>query len=361
LLQSATAAEWRDSGFEAFAKGPHAVSGAREGWEVQKTGRDAIQPKLIVTGIEDAAQAHAGRRCVSLAIPQDTVGFEFVTIGQRVKLDAASDYEASVWVRWPDGPDTAPANASANSGHRSAIISFWARHRDGTGDFAGRDEWIFDNQWHLLTFRFRATDPDQPTLIYVSLLPNQKPADTAVLVDDFALHATPAKAVADERGPRVRDADFSAQKPGAVAPPWFFANMGGNGIRGEVVTAEGAKFFRLAMSKATSNFESAQLWQHVDLRPGARYEISARMRWDNFSHDAPAPIVNYGIYHESTRMWFGPVDQVLERTGDWREYRFAHIPPLPGPWKLYVQLNGWGNFGNGVTVSVSQLTCTPGT
>jgi hypothetical protein len=46
--------------------------------------------------------------------------------------------QISVWVRWPDGPDVPPANASATSGHRSAIISFWARHREGTGDFAGR-------------------------------------------------------------------------------------------------------------------------------------------------------------------------------------------------------------------------------
>jgi hypothetical protein len=113
------------------------------------------------------------------------------------------------------------------------------------------------------------------------------------------------------------------------------------------------------MGKATSNFESAQLWQHVALREGARYEVSCRIRWDNFKPDAPAPIVNYGIYHEATRTWYGPVDQGLEKTGDWRTYRFTHIPPHPGPWKLYVQLNGWGNFGNGVTVSVDDFRCAP--
>jgi hypothetical protein len=53
------------------------------------------------------------------------------------------------------------------------------------------------------------------------------------------------------------------------------------------------------------------------------------------------------------------VDQVLEKTADWREYRFTHIPPLPGPWKLYAQLNGWGNFGQGVTVSIGEFSCRP--
>jgi hypothetical protein len=355
--EAAAVTEWRDGGFESFTRGPSAVSLARDGWEVQKTGRAAIQPKLEVTGIEDAAQAHSGKRCVALSIPADTVGFEFVTIGQRVSLTADSDYEASVWVRWPDGPERAPPEASATSGHRSAIVSFWARHRDGTGDFAGRDEWLFDNQWHQLTFRFRATDPKQPTLVYVSLLPNQKPSATTVLVDDFELQASPATPSTDARGARVNDPDFSAQKPGAISPPWYFANIGGSGIRGEMTAENDGHLFRMSMDRKTTNYESAQLWQHLDLLPGARYHIAARLRWDNYTAEAPAPIVNYGIYHEPTRTWYGPVDQVLEKTGDWREYRFTHIPPMAGPWKIYIQLNGWGNFGNGVTVSLDELTC----
>jgi hypothetical protein len=157
------------------------------------------------------------------------------------------------------------------------------------------------------------------------------------------------------------DADFSAQKAGAISPPWYFANIGGKGISGKVVESDGGRFVTLAMGAATSNYESAQLWQHVELRPGVRYEVSCRMRWDNFAPGAPAPIVNYGIYHELTRTWFGPVDQVLEKTGDWRTYRFAHLPPLPGPWKLHVQLNGWGNFGRSVTVSFDDFQCVPGT
>jgi hypothetical protein len=163
----------------------------------------------------------------------------------------------------------------------------------------------------------------------------------------------------DERGEVVGDGPFTAQKSGPVSPPWSFANMGGTGILGEVVTDGDARFFRIAMGKDTSNFESAQLWQHLDLRPGAAYTVSCRMRWENFAATAPAPIVNYGIYHEATRTWYGPVDQVLEKTGEWRSYRFTHIPPFGGKWKLYVQLNGWGNFGHGVTVSVDDFKCVP--
>ncbi len=71
------------------------------------------------------------------------------------------------------------------------------------------------------------------------------------------------------------------------------------------------------------------------------------------------PIVNYGVYHEASRTWYGPVDQVLEKNAEWGTYRFAHIPPLAGRWKLYVQLNGWGNFGRAVTAPLDDFTCTP--
>jgi hypothetical protein len=346
----------RDSGFEAIPPGRLAPAAPAEGWQVQSTGREAIKPRLVVACVENLART--GSKCLSLSIPADTIGFEFVTVGQQLRLDAAKTCEAGVWVRWPDGPDAPPANASATSGHRSAIVSFWARHREGTGDFAGRDEWLFDNQWHRLTFRFRATDPARRTLVYVSLLPNQKPADTTLLVDDFELTELSDAAGAESRaGELVGDADFARQSPGAVTPPWYFANIGGTGISGKVAGPGEQRFVTLAMDKSTSNFESAQLWQHLELRKGVRYEVSCRMRWDNFSPAAPAPIVNYGIYHEDTRTWYGPVDQVLEPTGEWRTYCFAHIPPDAGKWKLYVQINGWGNFGNGVTVSVDDLGC----
>jgi len=350
----------RDPGFESVPAGPQAATGMREGWEVQRTGRDVILDRLLVACVADASRARSGRKCLSLSIPKDTVGFEFVTVGHRVRLAAGKEYEASVWVRWPAGPDAAPRGAAGTATGRSAIISFWARHREGTGHFAGRDVWLVDNRWRRLDFRFRPPDPDQRTLVYLSLLPNQTPADTTVLIDDFNLTEHPDAVAAEPRkGNIVRDSDFGGQRPGAVGPPWSFANMGGTRISGRVVEQAGGRVFIMAMGEATSNFESAQLWQHVDLREGARYEVSCRMRWDNFAPGAPAPIVNYGIYHEPSGTWYGPVDQVLEKTKDWKTYRFSHIPPFGGRWKLYVQLNGWGNFGKGVTVSLDDFTCVP--
>lgn len=342
----------RDSGFESLPAGP--VNGGV--WEVQCIGREVIQDRLIVTCVEDEAKARSGRKCLALSIPKETVGFEFVTVGQRLRLSASKEYEASVWVRWPDGPDQPPPGANASTAYPCAIVSFWARHRDGKGAFAGRDEWLYDNRWHKLAFRFCATDPDERTLVYVSLLPNQKPAATTVLVDDFELTATDLSAETESRtGNLVKDSGFDAQRTGNIAPPWNFRNMGGTNITATI--RSGA--LTLQMPGGTSNFESAQLWQHVILRRGARYEISCRMRWDNFAPDAPSPIVNYGVFHEGSRTWYGPVDQVLEKNGGWNTYRFIHIPPYAGRWKLYVQLNGWGNFGRTVAVSLDDFTCVP--
>jgi hypothetical protein len=356
--QSAPGPSLRDPGFEALPAGTLAASHDVAGWEVQRHGRDVVQERLRVVCLDDSAKARSGSKCVSLSIPKDTVGFEFVTIGQRHALKADVAYEASVWVRWIDGPEKAPDGASAVSGHPSAIVSFWVRHKDGTGDFAGRDDWLFDNRWTRLSFRFRATDPEQRSLLYVSLLPNQKPAGTTVLVDDFALESTTSRPEAEPReGNLVQDPAFERQKTGSVSPPWYFANMGGKGISGRRVESGGRNQVTLTMGKDTSNLESAQIWQHLDLREGVRYEVTAGLRWDNFSPDAPAPIVNYGIFHDASRTWYGPVDQVLVRSGDWTDYRFVHVPPYPGPWKLYVQLNGWGNFRNGVTVSVREVRC----
>jgi hypothetical protein len=350
----------RDPGFEAVPAGVLPTTGPGEGWEVQRHGRDVIQNRLVVSCVDEPAKAKSGRKSLSLSIPKDTVGFEFVTVGQRHRIPAGVEVEASVWVRWTGGPETAPPGASATSGHPSAIVSFWARHRDGTGDFAGRDEWLFDDRWTRLSFRFRASDPGEPTLVYVSLLPNQKPADTTVAVDDFSLRTFDEPAETEPReGELVKDPGFKSQKAGSVSAPWFYAGIGGTGIPGVVVEDGDARRLRMSMGRNTSNFESAQLWQHLDLREGVRYDVSAKLRWDNFAAEAPAPIVNYGIFHEASRTWYGPVDQVLEKTSEWRTYRFAHVPPFGGTWKLYVQLNGWGNFGNGVGVSIAEISCTP--
>ncbi|MCC6353998.1 MAG: hypothetical protein IT577_08945 [Verrucomicrobiae bacterium] len=350
----------QDPGFEACPPGTLASTGASAAWEVQRTGREAIRDRLVVACAEDEARARSGRRCLALSIPKETVGFEFVTVGQRLQLAAGKEYVASVWVRWVGGPDEPPAGASATPAHRSAIVSFWARHRDNRGAFAGRDEWLFDSRWHKLAFRFCETDPGQRTFVYVSLLPNQKPAETTVLVDDFELVAADAPAETESRsGNIVGDPGFGAQHAGGIASPWRFAGRGGTNVAANVARADGNPRVTLELAQGTSNFESGQLWQHLELRRGVRYEIGCRMRWDNFAPDIPAPIVNYGIFHEATRTWYGPVDQVLERAAGWHTYRFAHIPPVSGRWKLYVQLNGWGNFGRAVSVSFDDLTCTP--
>ncbi|MFZ5831433.1 MAG: hypothetical protein ACOY3P_15215 [Planctomycetota bacterium] len=348
-----------DPSFESLSAGRLASTGAGATWEVQRTGREAIGERLGVACVEDAEQARSGSKSLLLSLPQDTVGFEFVTVGQRLQLEAGREYEASVWVRWADGPDDPPPRASATSAHRSAIVSFWARDRDGKGTFAGRDEWLFDNRWHKLAFRFCATDPEHRTLVYVSLLPNQKPAATNVVLDDFELTAVEAVAETEPRsGNIVEDSGFDRQPTGGIEPPWNFRNMGGTSIAGGGAGADPERYIAFKMPRETTNFESAQLCQHLALRRGVRYEISCRLRWDNFAPGAPAPIVNYGIFHEDSRTWYGPVDQVLVKNGEWNTYRFPHIPPADGRWKLYVQLNGWGNFGNAVAISADDLTCT---
>jgi len=250
----------QDSSFEACPSGMLARTTCNVAWEVQRTGREAIRDRLVVACVEDAARARSGRICLSLSIPKATVGFEFVTVGQRLRLAAGNQYEASIWVRWVGGPDHPPAGAGATPGHRSAIVSFWARHRDGKGAFAGRDEWLFDNRWHKLSFRFCATDPDLRTLVYVSLLPNQQPVDTTVLLDDFEL-ATMDGAVETEsrRGNLVEDSAFEAQQAGGIVAPWSFANMGGTSIVASIGSGDGQRWLTLQMPRGTSNFESAQI------------------------------------------------------------------------------------------------------
>ena len=313
-----------DSGFESLAMGiVQDTDKVQRGWEVQRHGRDSIRQALKVEVLDGASQAKSGRRCLALSIPQTTVGFEYVTIGQRHRSEAGVEYEASVWVRWPTGRDDLPV-AKRGTQTSSAIVSFWVRHRDGEGHFAGRDVWLMDNRWQQLTFRFRPTDSELPSLIYLSLLPHQKPVATTLLVDDFQLAKEADSAGVDSRHEQlVLDPDFSKQDKRTISPPWYFANMNGAGIPGVVESESENRFVRMSMGEATSNFESAQLWQHVHLIEGATYEISCSMRWDNFAKDVGAPIINYGIYHDKSNTWYGPVDQVLKKNGGWQTYRFT--------------------------------------
>ncbi len=351
-----------DSGFENTAVGKLEATTTGKGWEVQRVGRPEIQDKLVVECVGDKRQTHTGENALKLALPKDTIGFEFVTVGQRLHLQANREYEAAVWVRWPDGPKKAPAKADATSGQPSAIVSFWARHKEAEGDFAGRDVWLFDRQWKKLTFRFRATDPDQKTLVYVSLLPNQTPRETTVFADDFTLTESKAPAtLANNKHELVADGDFSKLKAGALGfgPTWPFANIGGTNVVGEAIEEKGEKLVRIAMNKNTTNYESAQLWQMLECEKGVRYEVTCRLRWDSHKEGTGNPIVNLGMYHEDTNTWYGPIDQNLKESKEWETYNFVHIPPYEGKWKLYVQLNGWGNFGNQLTVSCDDFSCKP--
>ncbi len=349
----------KDSGFERTQPGELQSGTTKEGWEVQRTGRKQIQSALGVQCIDDSTLARTGNHTLKLSLPQDTVGFEFVTVGQRLKLETERDYTATVWVRWPDGPEKAPANANSTSGHASAIVSFWVRHRDATGDFAGRDVWLFDRSWKKLTFRFRATDPDRKSLVYVSLLPNQTARATTVLVDDFTVHAHNAAASVARNGEQlVNGGDFTRFAPGPIGRgSWSFENRGGSRIRGAVVEQTGNRHFRIAMDKNTTNYESAELSQFVELKRGVRYQVQCRMRWDSYQEASGTPIVNFGFYHEASNTWYGPIDQYLKKSKEWETYSFTHIPPHEGKWKLYVQLNGWGNFGNQLAVSVDDVFC----
>lgn len=142
--------EWLDPGFEDVSQVGLESEKKDCGWEVRSIGRDEIKDNLRVDVVTDPTLAKAGRQCVMLSIPQNTVGFEWASIGQKMFADPKKEYEASVWVRWVDGPDAAPEGAGATTKTKSAIISFWARHRDGKAEFAGMDQWLFDNKWKKL-------------------------------------------------------------------------------------------------------------------------------------------------------------------------------------------------------------------
>jgi hypothetical protein len=190
---------------------------------------------------------------------------------------------------------------------------------------------------------------DQPVFVYVSLLPNQTRAATRLLVDDFELAQTPGSQRPDRRQNNlIVDGKFGKE---SIAAPWYFAPMGGKRVMAEV---KGDRV-HMKLPAQTSNYESGQLWQHVRLEEGVRYRISCEIAWLNHAVGMPAPIVNLGLYHEATHSWHGPVDQVLKATPEATRYSFDHIPTLSGPWKFYLQLNGWGNFGNALEIAAGDV------
>jgi hypothetical protein len=243
-----------------------------------------------------------------------------------------------------------------SEGRTAAIVSFWVRHRDGDGAFAGKDVWLYDSRWTKLTFRFCADEPETRSLLYVSLLPNQKPIATTVLVDDLDLReerVSAAEAASDRE--LMEDGGFEGQQGARLGAPWAFVPMGPGAITHEVVREDGA-FVRLSMPAATSNFGSAQVTQHARVRRGVRYEVSCRLRWDSYREGCPDAIVNLGVYDGASGTWYGPIDYTLPRSGAWHTARFAYTAPVNGTVRLYIQLNGWGNAGRALTLSADDVS-----
>ncbi len=209
-----------DHSFGQLRPGTLAASSPNTGWEVQRVGREIISDLLRVECVRDRKAARTGQQCVALSLPGATIGFEYVTIGQRIPVLSDRVYSVSVRVRWPDGPDRAPQWAGRTSGHRSAIVSFWSRLGNSTGSFAGRDVWLFDRQWHRLSYQFCTPDAADRALVYVSLLPNQRPVPTKVIVDDFTVASLP---MPEPRGHVrevvTRDASLSSQAGPTLRPP----------------------------------------------------------------------------------------------------------------------------------------------
>jgi hypothetical protein len=158
-------------------------------------------------------------------------------------------------------------------------------------------------------------------------------------------------------GSLLNDPGFDAQCVGGIREPWRFVGIGGSAVQAWVTGTDDGRHVTLTMPAGTSNLQSGRLMQCADLRAGVRYRVTCRLRWDSFAADGDQPIVNSGAYDAACTTWYGPVDLTLERTGEWVIYSFDHIPPASGMYELYVQLNGWGNFGRAVRISVDDFGC----
>lgn len=350
LLSPAAAATslLADAGFEDGSLG--AMSDANSAWEVQRDGASTagfLIDRIAGTG---PRAPRAGSRCCLMSLPLGAVpsAFDHVTIGQRLTLQANVIYEASAWVKW----------VNTDNGNDSAIISFWARHQaDKT--FAGKDVWLRNGDWKQLTYRFLAVRPEQPVFVYLSLLPHQIPRRTDILVDEFTL--TAVETVTPQAltpGELLTDGGFEAQTVGQAPSGAWALHRGGPGLSATVQDQGGSKVVRLGIPADTDNFTEVRLEQYVTLRKGAQYDISCRMRWNNFPGGGKTGIANWMLYHAGSDTWYGPIDHVL-RHSDWHDVPFIHGAPYSGSYKLYVQVFGWGNFGQAMDLSYDDFTVKP--
>jgi hypothetical protein len=345
LLPALAAAEIQlmaDTDFEGGALG--AMTTANSDWEVQRTGQNTTNFLIDRT----AAAAYAGSRGCLMSLPLSASGasFDHTTIGQRFTLEAGVIYEASLRVRW--------ANPAAGS---SAIVSFWAQHQaDKT--FAGKDEWLRNGDWKLLSFRFYAVKPNQPVFVYVSLLPNQVPRKTDIYIDDFKLVEIERVTATAPATNLVADGSFEAQTVGA-APGGAWTLERSAGLGATVINESGGKAVRLSIPADTNNFTEVRLSQFVTLTKGVLYDGNVRMRWDNAAADDDGSgLVNWMLYHQPSNTWYGPIDHVL-RNGAWHDVPFVHGAPYSGSYRLFVQVFGWGNFGDAMVLTFDDFSLTP--
>jgi hypothetical protein len=339
---------FRDSGFNRGKLG--AMTSHNSEWEVQRNGANTAQ--FVVTRVSLPTASNRDNRAAKMVLPlsANPRAFDSVTIGQRLRLEQGIVYEAKARVRWINTQNRA----------RSAIISFWTQHQ-ADKSFAGKDVWLRDGEWQDISYRFTATNPQAESLVYLSLLPNQIPARTEILVDRFRVQPVEEmQEVPDfKNNPTsknlISDADFSQSEAG-VRPglPWQLSN-GGNGTLGRIEELGRNKYCRLFLPAGTNNFTAVKIGQSVNLTKGSMYSIGADFNWNNKRASSDTAIVNFMVYHAQSGTWWGPIDHILTE-GGWHRKTFRHGAPYAGEYELYVQAFGWGNFGEPLDVSVDNFS-----
>jgi len=331
-----------DAGFENGVVGP--ITQKNSVWEVQRIGSSTFD--FVITRMEDS-NAFAGKRYCSLLLPEnaDPSKFDHVTIGQRKKLQPYVIYEARINVKWNN-----PGN-----GNETAIVSFWAQHQpDKT--FAGKDVWLKNSDWTIISFRFMAVKSDMPVFIYFSLLPHQKPKATEILIDEFHCEKIEDLPIPDSNSKEIiKDGDFENQNIGSIVSlPWnlIYSN---NNMNVSVSGDTQNKQITMNMPANTDNYTAIKLMQSVSLQKGVLYHVKASLKWNNFSENQTQGIVNLGIYHPESNTWWGPIDYIL-KNGEWNIATFTHGAPFDGQFQLYVQVFGWGNFGKPMNVTFDNFS-----
>jgi hypothetical protein len=327
-----------DTGFENGINGE--LYSNNSDWEVQRTGSDTS--KFIVNRIESSESAFSGKKYCFMSLPKsaDASKFEHITIGQLRKLEAGKIYEATIWVKW----------VNTKNGNSTAIISFWAQHMEDK-TFAGKDCWLKNGEWTKLSFRFMAVKPNEPTFIYVSLLPHQTPQTTEILVDEFTCEIAETLSNIDSlNDTMVLKENFENEIGGTIpSKPWELTNPD-KMVTGIIEQNNGNKFVTIKMPPKTNNYTAARLMRKINLSKGVLYDVNMSLKWNNSLLGYNSGIVNVGIYHTSSNTWWGPIDHIV-KDGDWHDIPFLHGATYDGEYELYIQVFGWGNFGQPMDVS----------